>query len=158
MSYCTLTFSTHIMFNLDSIRREWPTKQTMSWNFTTKEYPTQNTIHSRKSVTIQESNHALGVYTDHYAQCYVLKSSILLAGTGICSRFSSFIFTFPLRVFKWTFTFEMWFIPSWTNRFKQHPHTRHLNGLTSSPLNNVACLLTFAWRWTRIAMTLSAEL
>ena len=51
----------------------------------------------------------------------------------------------------------MWFIPSWTNRFKPHPHTRHLSGLTSSPSNNVACLLTFAWRWTRIAMTFSAE-
>ena len=67
------------------------------------------------------------------------------------------IFTFPLRVFKWTFTFEMWFIPSWTTRFKPHPHTHHLSGLRSSPSNNVACLLTFAWRWTRIAMTWSAE-
>ena len=52
----------------------------------------------------------------------------------------------------------MWFIPSWTNRFKPHPYTRHLSILTSSPSNNVACLLTFAWRWTRIAMTLSAEI
>ena len=68
------------------------------------------------------------------------------------------IFTFPLRVFKWTFTFEMWFIPSWTNGFKPHPHTRHLSGLTSGLSNNVACLLTFAWRWTHIAMTLSAEI
>ena len=68
------------------------------------------------------------------------------------------IFTFQLRVFKWTFAFEMWFIPSWTNRFKPHPHTRHLSGLTSSPSNYVACLLAFAWRWTRIAMTLSAEI
>ena len=68
------------------------------------------------------------------------------------------ISTLPLRVLKWTFTFEMWFIPSWTNWFKPHPHTRHLSGLTSSPSNNVACLLTFAWRRTRIAMTLSAEI
>ena len=68
------------------------------------------------------------------------------------------IFTFPLRVFKWTFTFEVWFIPSWTNWFKSHPHTRHLSGLTSSQSNNVACLLTFAWRWARIAMTFSAEI
>ena len=68
------------------------------------------------------------------------------------------IFTFPLRVFKWTFTFEMWFISSWTNQFKPHPHTRHLSGLTSSPSNNVACLLTFAWRWTCIPMTISAEI
>ena len=67
------------------------------------------------------------------------------------------IFTFPLRVFKWTSSFEMWFIPSWTNRFKPHPHTRHLSGLTSSPSNNAACLLTFVGRWTRIAMTLSEE-
>ena len=52
------------------------------------------------------------------------------------------IFTFPLRACKWTSTFEMWFIPSWTNRFKPHPHTHHLSGLTSSPSNNVACLLT----------------
>ena len=71
--------------------------------------------------------------------------------------FHSLIFTFPLQVFKWTFTFEMWFIPSWTYLFKPHPHTRHLSGLTSSPCNNVACLLAFAWRWIRIAMTLSAE-
>ena len=68
------------------------------------------------------------------------------------------IFTFPPRVFMWTFTFEMWFIPSWTNRFKPHPYARHLSGLTPSPANNFACLLTFAWRWTRIAMTLSAEI
>ena len=68
------------------------------------------------------------------------------------------IFTFPLRVFKWTSTFEMWFIPSWTNRFKPYPHTRHLSGLTFSTSNNVASLLTFAWRWTRVAMTLSAEI
>ena len=68
------------------------------------------------------------------------------------------IFTFPLWVFKWTFTFEMWFITSWTNRFKPHPHTRHLSGLTSSPSNNVACLLTFVWRSARIALTLSAEI
>ena len=66
-------------------------------------------------------------------------------------------FTFPLRIFKWTFSFEMWSIPSWTNRFQPHPHTRHLSGLTSSPSNNVACLLTFTWRWTRIAIALSAE-
>ena len=65
------------------------------------------------------------------------------------------IFTFPLRVFKWTFTFEMWLIHSWTNRFKPHPHMPHLSRLTSSPSNNVACLLMFAWRWTRIVMTLS---
>ena len=70
----------------------------------------------------------------------------------------SCIFTFPLRIFKWTSTFEMWFIPSWTKWFKPHPHTRHLSGLTACPSNNVACLLTFMWRWTRIAMTLSAEI
>ena len=68
------------------------------------------------------------------------------------------IFAFPLWVFKWTSTFEMWFIPSWTNRFKPHPHTRHLSGLTSSPSNTVACLMTFAGRWTCIAIALSAEI
>ena len=71
---------------------------------------------------------------------------------------ASYYNRFPLRVFKWTSTFEMWFIPLWTNRFKPHPHTRHLSGLTSSPFYNVACLLTFAWRLTRIAMTFSAEI
>ena len=39
--------------------------------------------HSGKSVTIQESNHGSGVYMEHYAQYYVQKSSILLAGTGV---------------------------------------------------------------------------
>ena len=68
------------------------------------------------------------------------------------------IFTFPLRVFKWTFRFEIWLIPSRTNRFKPHLHTRLLSGLTSSPSNIVACLLTFVRRWTRIAMTLSVEI
>ena len=29
-------------------------------------------------------------------------------------------------------------------------------GTTSASANNVPCLLTFAWRWSRIAMTLSA--
>ena len=65
--------------------------------------------------------------------------------------------TFQLRVFKCTFTFEMPLIPSWTNQFKPHPHTCRLGRPTSTPHNYVACLLTFAWRWTRIAMTLSAE-
>ena len=39
------------------------------------------TCHSGKLVTIQESNHASGVYKEHYA--YVPKSSILLATTGV---------------------------------------------------------------------------
>ena len=39
--------------------------------------------HSGKSVTIRESNHASGVYKEHYAKYYVPKSSILLAGTGV---------------------------------------------------------------------------
>ena len=73
-------------------------------------------------------------------------------------KYQNRIFTYSLRVFKWTFTFEMWFIPSWTNRIKPHPHTRHFSGLTPSPSNNVACLLIFAWRYKRIAMTLSAEI
>ena len=55
------------------------------------------------------------------------------------------IFTFPLWVFKWTFTFEMPFIPSWTKQFKPHPHTRHLSRPTSTPSNNAACLLMFAY-------------
>ena len=76
----------------------------------------------------------------------------------LCPTVYRRIFTFPLRIFKWTFAFEMWFIPSWTNRFQPHPHMHHLSGLTSNPSNNVACLLTFAWRWTRIAMALSAEI
>ena len=63
----------------------------------------------------------------------------------------------PLRVFKWTSTFEMWFIPSWTNRFKPHQHTCHLSGLTSNSSNSVTCLLTFTWSWTRIAMKLSVQ-
>ena len=33
----------------------------------------------------------------------------------------------------------------------------HLNGPTSTPSNSVVCLLTFAWRWTRITMTSNAE-
>ena len=60
------------------------------------------------------------------------------------------IFTFPLRVFKWTFTVEMPFIPARTNQFKPHPHTRHLSGPTSTVSNNVACLLMFPWRWTHM--------
>ena len=67
------------------------------------------------------------------------------------------IFTFPQWVFKWTYTFETSFIPSWTDLLKPRPHTRHLNGPTSTPSNSVVCLLTFAWHWTRITMTLSAE-
>ena len=86
------------------------------------------------------------------------QSSLLYGGFRITFATLQIIFTFPLWAFKWTFTFEMWFIPSWTNRFKPHPHTRHLSGLASSPSNDVACLLTFAWRWTRNVMTLSAEI
>ena len=35
------------------------------------------------TVAIRESNHASGVYKEHYASYYVPKSSILLAGTGL---------------------------------------------------------------------------
>ena len=31
-----------------------------------------------------------------------------------------------------------------------------VGGATSTSANNVVCLLTFAWRWSRIAMTLNA--
>ena len=40
-------------------------------------------IHLGKSVTIRESNHASGVYKEHYTKHYVPKSFILLAKTGI---------------------------------------------------------------------------
>ena len=40
-------------------------------------------VHSGKSLTIPESNHASGVYKEHYTLYYVPKSSILLAGTGV---------------------------------------------------------------------------
>ena len=39
--------------------------------------------HSGKSATIRESNHGSGVCNEYYAQHYILKSSILLAGTGV---------------------------------------------------------------------------
>ena len=39
--------------------------------------------HSGKSATILESNHGSGVRKVHYAQYYVPKGSILLAGTGV---------------------------------------------------------------------------
>ena len=39
--------------------------------------------HSGKSVTIRESNHGSDVCKEHYAQQYVPKSSILLAGNGV---------------------------------------------------------------------------
>ena len=40
-------------------------------------------FHSGKSATIQLSNHGSGVCKQHYVYYYVLKSSILLAGTGV---------------------------------------------------------------------------
>ena len=58
-----------------------------------------------------------------------------------------------VRVNKWTSTFELLSIPSWTDWFKPHPHTRHLGGPMSTPSNNVVCLLRFAWRRTHITMT-----
>ena len=36
-----------------------------------------------KSITIRESNHAEGIYKEHYAYYYVPQSSILFAGTGV---------------------------------------------------------------------------
>ena len=39
--------------------------------------------HSKKSSTIRELKHGLGVCKEHYAEYYVPKSSILLVGTGI---------------------------------------------------------------------------
>ena len=67
------------------------------------------------------------------------------------------IYTFSLWVFKWTFTFETSFIPSWTDLFRPHPHTFHLNRPTSTPSYSVVCLLTFVWCWMCITMTLIAE-
>ena len=40
-------------------------------------------FHSGKSATIPESNHGSDVRKEHYAQYYVPKGSILLAGTGV---------------------------------------------------------------------------
>ena len=39
--------------------------------------------HTGKSATNRESNHGSGVCKEHYAQYYVPKSSIVLAGTGV---------------------------------------------------------------------------
>ena len=39
--------------------------------------------HSGKPATIRESNHGYGVCKEHYAQYYVPKSSILIAGFGV---------------------------------------------------------------------------
>ena len=55
---------------------------------------------------------------------------------------------------QWTSIFGMLFIPSKTNPFKPHPHM--CDWSKPMPSNSVACLLTFVWRWTRIAMTLKA--
>ena len=71
-------------------------------------------------------------------------------------EFIAHIFTFPLRVFKSTFTFEMLFIATWTDLFKPRQHTRCLGGPTLTPSNNVVCLRTFHWRRARIVMTLNA--
>ena len=65
------------------------------------------------------------------------------------------IFIFPLRVFKWTFTFEMLFTASWTDLFKLRQYTRCLGGPTSKPSDNVVCLLAFVWRQARILKTLN---
>ena len=61
------------------------------------------------------------------------------------------IFTFPLRVLKWTPTFEMLVIASWTDLFKPHQHTRCLGGPTSMPSINAVlftdvCLTSSAYR------------
>ena len=52
------------------------------------------------------------------------------------------IFTFPLRVFKWTFTFEMLFIASWTEPFKPRQHA--LFGRTIVNAIQKRCLLTLS--------------
>ena len=46
--------------------------------------------HLGKTITIRESNHALGVYEEHYAKYNVLKSSILLAETGVWKKVSEY--------------------------------------------------------------------
>ena len=50
------------------------------------EQPTSSSAHSEKSVTIRVSNHACGVYKEHYAYYYVPKSSVLIAGTGVSKK------------------------------------------------------------------------
>ena len=66
------------------------------------------------------------------------------------------IFTFPLRVLAWTFTFEMLFIASWADLFEPREHMPCLGGPKSMPSNNVVCLLTFVWRQAHTAMMLNA--
>ena len=48
-----------------------------------REDSNQTEIQLEKSGTIRESNQASGASKAHYAKCYALKSSILLAGSGV---------------------------------------------------------------------------
>ena len=64
------------------------------------------------------------------------------------------IFRFRLRVFKWTFTFEMLFIRPWTNQYKPHRHMRRFaNHYQRQPIT-----LFVYGRFPHIPMTLNAEI
>ena len=92
-------------------------------------------------------------YGHSYGVAYEL-ADIVGFTTGHGDR-DEIIFTFPLQVFKWTFTFEMLVIASWTHLFKPRQQTYCFGGPMSTPGNNVVCLLTFVWRWAGIVMTLN---
>ena len=78
----------------------------------------------------------------------------------ILKKVYKLIFIFSLRVcnmFKWTFTFEMPFTPSWTDQFKPRPLMCPMGGSTSP--KNAVCLLMlnmycYDVHWACIAMML----
>ena len=91
--------------------------------------------------------------------CFFEDSDFVFILLELCRRrVGDFVFILQILHFHCEPLNETLHLRSWTNRIKPHPHTPHLSGLTSSLSNNVACLLTFVWGWTCIAMTLSAEI
>ena len=68
------------------------------------------------------------------------------------------IFTFKLHSPYMKVSFSMFFnsrCKTFTNHVTQ---AAQLGGAMSRPASDVVCLLRFAWRWSRIAMTVSAEI
>ena len=70
----------------------------------------------------------------------------------VCARSGCFLLQSP----EMKLVFLLQFISRWKTFTSYVIGSEPWCGATSASANNVLCLLTFAWRWSRIAMTLSA--
>ena len=75
---------------------------------------------------------------------------------GVCVYVCAWSGWFLLQSPEMKLAFLLQFISRWKTFTSYVIGAEPWCGATSASANNVLCLVTFAWRWSRIAMTLSA--